>query len=65
MIEELFTDERCSQAILDFLATMGGRPPVAEGEEAAANEASEWETRERDEHLAALREEEDRLGGMV
>ena len=39
-------------------------PPVAEDEEAAASEASEWESREREEHLAALREEKDRLGGI-
>jgi len=37
-------------------------PPVAEDEEAAASEASEWESRECEEHLAALREEEERLG---
>ena len=57
-------DERCSQAILDFLATTDvGRtagPPVAER---GASEASEREDREREEQLALLREEEERLGG--
>jgi len=65
-IAELFADERCSQAILDFLATTDvGRtagPPVAEEGE-GASEASEWEDREREEQLALLREEEERLGG--
>ena len=46
-IAELFADERCSQAILDFLATtVVGRtadPPVAEEGEGAASDASEWE----------------------
>jgi len=37
----------------------------AEDKEAAASEASQQESRECEEHLAALREEEDRLGGMV
>ena len=60
-IAELFADERCSQEILDFLATIDvGRtagPPVAEEGEGGASEASEWEDREQ------LREEEERLGG--
>ena len=66
-IAELFADERCSQTILDFLATADvGRtagPPVAEEEQGAASEASEWEDREREEQLALLRKEEERLGG--
>jgi len=44
-IAELLADERCSQAVLDFLATTDvGRtsgPPVASEEEDAASEASE------------------------
>jgi len=35
---------------------------VAEDAGAAASEASEWDSREREERLAALREEEERLG---
>ena len=66
-IAELLADERCSQALLDFLATTDvGRtagPPVAEEGEEGASEASEWEDREREEQLAPLREEEERLGG--
>ena len=58
-IAELFADERCSQAILDFLATADvGRtlgPPVAEQRLAKGS-------REREERLAALRKEEERLG---
>jgi len=56
-ISELFTDERCSKAILDFLATTEvGRtagPPVADEE--PGSEASEWEKREREEYLARWR----------
>ena len=44
---ELLADERCSQAVLVFLATADvGRtpgPPVAEEGDGAASEASEWE----------------------
>jgi len=68
-IAELFADERCSQARLDFLATTDvGRtagPPVAEDVEAAASEASEWDSREREERLAALREEEELGAGVA
>jgi len=60
-ITELFADERCRQAILDFLATTDvGRtagPLVAEEGEGGASEASEWEDREREEQLVLLREE--------
>jgi len=48
-IAELLADERCSQAVLGFLATTDvGRtsgPPVAEEGDGAASEASEWENR--------------------
>jgi len=57
-ISELFADERCSKAILDFLATTEvGRTagsPVADKE--PGSEASEWEKRER------VAEEERALG---
>jgi len=63
---ELFADERCSQAIFDFLATTDvvrtAGPPLAEDARAAASEALGWDSREREERLAALREEEERLG---
>jgi len=68
-IAELFADGGCSQAILasvlviqritDVGRTAG--PPVAEDAGAAASEASEWDSRE----LAALREEEERLGEEI
>ena len=49
-----------------FLATTDvGRtadPPVAGEADGAASEASEWEEREREERLAEMREEEERLG---
>jgi len=35
---------------------------VAEEGDGAVSEASEWENREREEQLALLREEEERLG---
>ena len=37
-------------------------PPVAEEADGAASEASEWEEREREERLAEMRGEEERLG---
>jgi len=58
-IRDLFADPRCSQAILDFLAsTQVGRraPEPEEEEEDVQSEASEWGLREREE-----REEERRL----
>jgi len=65
-IAELLADERCSQAVLQFLATTDvGRtsgPPVAEDEEDAASEASEWEAREQEEQAWERKEEEERLG---
>jgi hypothetical protein len=44
-IRDLFADERCSQAILDFLAvtTDVGRLVPKPAEEDARSEASEWE----------------------
>jgi len=54
-IAELFADEWCSQAILDFLATTDDRPTDAEVVGAAASEASEWDSREREERHAPLR----------
>ena len=58
---KLLADERCSQAVLDFLATTDVKraagSPVAEGAEGAASEVSEWEDREHEERLALLREQ--------
>jgi len=65
-IAELLADERCSQAVLQFFATADvGRtsgPSVAEDEEDAASEASEWEARDQAERAWEMREEEERLG---
>ena len=65
-IAELLADERCSQAVIDFLATTDvGRtsgPPVADEDEDAASEASEWEAREQEERAWERREQEERLG---
>jgi len=50
----------------DFLATTDvGRtsgPPVADEDEDAASEASEWEAREQEERAWERREQEERLG---
>jgi len=65
-IAQLLADERCSQAVIQFLATTDvGRtsgPPAAEDNEDAASEASEWEAREQEERAWERREEEERLG---
>jgi len=65
-IAELLADQRCSQAVLTFLATTDvGRtsgPPVADEKEDAASEASEWEARVQEERAWERREEEERLG---
>jgi len=62
-------DERCSQAVLDFLAnTDVGRtsgPPVAGEEDEAASEASEWEARKQAEREWERMEEEVRLGAEL
>jgi len=66
-IAELLADRRCSQAVLDFLEnTDVGKtsgPPVAEEVDEEASEASEWEERGREERLAEMRAEAERLGG--
>jgi hypothetical protein len=56
-IRDLFADERCSQAVLDFLSTtdVGRRVPNL-AEEFAQSEVSEWKLRKRQD-----REEERRL----
>jgi len=63
-VSELFADERCSKAILDFLATtevgQTAGPPVAD--EGPGSEASEWEKREHEECLAQAAEEGRALG---
>ena len=65
-IAELLADQRCSQAVLTFLATTDvGRtsgPPVADVNEDAASDASEWEAREQEEREWERREEEVREG---
>jgi len=68
-IAELLADERCSQAVLVFLATTDvGRtsgPPVAADGDGEASEASEWDAREQAEREAERREEEPVLGAEV
>ena len=65
-IAELLADQRCSQAVLTFLATTDvGRtsgPPVADENEDAASEASEWEAREQEERDWERREASESLG---
>jgi len=57
-------DERCSQAVLDFLTTteVGKIVPAAEEDEDTGSEASEWELRERMEPEEERREEVEALG---
>ena len=64
-IRDLFADPRCSQAILDFLATtqVGRRVPKPdEEEEDAQSEASEWELREREERDEERRQRDEAMG---
>jgi len=64
-IRDLFADPRCSQAILDFLATtqVGRRAPKPEEEdEDDRSEASEWELREREEREEGRRRRDEALG---
>jgi len=68
-IAELRADERCSQAVQDFLATTDvGRtsgPTVAADEDGAASEASEWDAREQAERAAERAAEEEWLGAAA
>ena len=65
-IAELLTDERCSKAVLVFLATTDvGSPPVAADGDGEASEASEWDAREQAEQEAERLEEEAILGADV
>jgi hypothetical protein len=60
-IGDLLADERCSQAVFDFLSTtdVGKRVTAEEG---AGSEASEWELRERREREAEREVEAGELG---
>jgi len=60
----LYPRARCSQAILDFLAStqVGRRAPKPEEEEDAQSEASEWELREREERDEERRQREAEMG---
>jgi hypothetical protein len=65
-VRDLLADERCSRAVLDFLATTEvGRRVPAPAEEDAQSEASEWELRERRELEEERRAEAERLGAEV
>jgi len=57
---ELFAEQSCSQAVLDFLSVteVGKTVPAEEREEDVESEASEWELRERAEREEEKREEE-------
>jgi len=64
-IRDLLADERCGQAVLDFLSTtdVGGLvPPLEESD--AASEASEWELRERRERAEEREAEAEVLGAV-
>jgi ribonuclease HI len=65
-VRDLLEDERCSRAVLDFLAnTDVGRLAPPPAEEDAQSEASEWELRERREREEERRAEADGLGAKV
>jgi hypothetical protein len=65
-IHGLFADERCSQAVLDFLtSTDVGRRIPDMAEDDARSEASEWELREREERGEERRPEAGELGAEV
>jgi hypothetical protein len=62
-VRDLLADERCSRAVLDFLATTDvGRRVPAPAEENAPSEGSEWELRERREREEQRRAEAEGLG---
>jgi hypothetical protein len=65
-VRDLLADERCSRAVLDFLATTDvGRRVPAPAEEDAQSEASEWELRERREREEERAAEAEGLGAEV
>jgi ribonuclease HI len=65
-VRDLLADERCSRAVLDFLATTDvGRLVPVQAEEDAQSEASEWELRERREREEERRAEAEGLGARV
>jgi hypothetical protein len=62
-VRDLLADERCSRAVLDFLATTDiGRLTPDPAEESAQSEASGWELRERRDSEEERRVEADELG---
>jgi ribonuclease HI len=66
-VRELLADERCSRAVLDFLATtdVGRRVLAPADDEDAQSEVSEWELRERREREEERRAEAEGLGAEV
>jgi len=63
-VRDLLADERCVQAVLDFLSTtdVGRLVPPLEGKGDAASEVSEWELRERQERQEGREAEAEALG---
>ena len=65
-VRDLLADERCSRAVLDFLATTDvGRLVPVPAEEDAQSEASEWELRERREREEERMAEAEEMGAEV
>jgi len=64
-IQDLLADQRCSQAVLDYLSStdLGRTVPAVEEEADAGSEVSEWELRERLERVDERRTEAEALGG--
>jgi ribonuclease HI len=64
-VRDLLADERCSRAVLDFLATTDVGMRVPAPAEDAQSEVSEWELREREERGEERRVEAEELGAEV
>jgi len=65
-VRDLLADERCGQAVLDFLSSTDvGRlvPPLKEKDD-AGSEVSEWELRERQERQEEREGEAEALGAV-
>ena len=63
-VRDLMADERCGQAVLDFLSTtdVGRLVPPRKKEDDAVSEVSEWELRERRERQEEWEGEAERPG---
>jgi len=65
-VRDLLADERCGQAVLDFLSStdVGRLVPPLRREVDAGSEVSEWELRQRRERQEEREEEAEALGAV-